>query len=229
MDDIKYVVNWFKMMGVSEVILSGENAISENNLQRCISFISDLEQLKKIEESVESGLKETANNMVFGTGNPNSKIVFVGEAPGAEEDKQGIPFVGQAGKLLDKAIQAIGMDRTSVYITNVIPWRPLGNRTPTTDEIALYRPFLIRHINIINPKVVVCLGSSAARAILQSDVGISKIRGHVMNNNEIFENPDIKIVATFHPAYLLRSPLQKKEVWRDFLLIKTIAHALDFC
>lgn len=227
MSNIKDVVNWFKMMGVSDIILSGENAISGDNLQRSISLISDLEQLKRVEESVESGLKETANNMVFGTGNPNSKIVFVGEAPGAEEDKLGIPFVGQAGKLLDKAIQAIGMDRTSVYITNVIPWRPLGNRTPTTDEISLYRPFLIRHINIINPKIVVCLGSSAARAVLQNDIGISKIRGQVMSNDGIFENSEIKIVATFHPAYLLRSPLQKKELWRDFLLIKTIAKTID--
>lgn len=227
MSNIKDVVNWFKMMGVSDIILSGENAISGDNLQRSISLISDLEQLKRVEESVESGLKETANNMVFGTGNPNSKIVFVGEAPGAEEDKLGIPFVGQAGKLLDKAIQAIGMDRTSVYITNVIPWRPLGNRTPTTDEISLYRPFLIRHINIINPKIVVCLGSSAARAVLQNDIGISKIRGQVMSNDGIFENSEIKIVATFHPAYLLRSPLQKKELWRDFLLIKSIAKTID--
>lgn len=218
-DDIAYVIKWFQDAGVRDVIIepddNGDNRPEE---------ISDLQSLKVAMENVECALKATALNMVFGTGNEKSDIVFVGEAPGAEEDKQGLPFVGQSGQLLTKAINAIGFDRDDLYITNVVPWRPLGNRTPTNDEIELYRPYLLKHIRIISPKIVVCLGSTAARALLQENTGISKLRGRVIQGQKIFGR-DIKIITTFHPAYLLRTPSQKREFWRDFLFVKSMLQA----
>lgn len=215
MDKLKNDLFWLELMGVNDLYFQNDK---KKDLD--ISEIFDLNFLKSIEENVKCSLKNTANKMVFGDGNINSKIVFVGEAPGAEEDKHGIPFVGQAGQLLNKAIEAIGLTREEVYITNVIPWRPVANRTPTTDEVLLFRPFLIQHINIINPEMVVCLGSSAMKALLQDNTSISKIRGMCLKDRDIFKNKNTKIFVTFHPAYLLRSPSQKRFFWNDFLTIK---------
>lgn len=218
-NDIAHVIKWFQDAGVHDFIIE-----HDNNDDNRSEEISDLKSLKLAIENVDCALKATAQNMVFGAGNENADIVFVGEAPGAEEDKQGLPFVGQSGQLLTKAINAIGFDRDDLYITNVIPWRPLGNRTPTNDEIELYRPYLLKHIRIISPKIVVCLGSTAAKALLQENTGISKLRGRIIQGQEIFDQ-DIKIIATFHPAYLLRTPSQKREFWRDFLFVKSTLQA----
>ncbi len=137
------------------------------------------------------------------------------EAPGAEEDRQGLPFVGQSGQLLDKVLAAVGLDRSKVYITNILPWRPPGNRTPNTQEVALFRPYVIKHISLVNPKVVVCLGGTSTKALLQKNEGIMRLRGRWAFVEEV----SIKVLPTFHPAYLLRSPSQKKEFWRDFLVV----------
>ena len=222
MDKLRHDLLWLELMGVNDIYFN-RNVNKDVEIQE----ICDLNLLKAIEEKVQCTLKKTATKMVFGDGNINSKIVFVGEAPGAEEDKHGIPFVGQAGQLLNKAIEAIGLKREDVYITNVIPWRPIANRTPTTEEVQLFRPFLIQHINIINPKIVVCLGSSAMKAILQDNTSISKIRGTKIENRDIFKNKDTILLATFHPAYLLRSPSQKRFFWHDFLKIKHMLSDLN--
>ena len=217
-DNIKAVINWFRLNGINDIIIPISNTTEQKNTD--ISIITDLDKLKAALFAVDCEMKKTANKFVFSDGNQYSKLVFIGEAPGAEEDKQGLPFVGQAGQLLNKAICAIGLTRQEVYITNVVPWRPLGNRAPTPAEISLFRPFLIQHINIINPDIVVCLGSSAAKAVLQKEIAISKIRGQVIQNTDIFRNKNIQIITTFHPSYLLRTPSQKKEFWHDFLEIK---------
>ena len=211
-EDIIDVIKWFYDAGVHNL------SIDKNMASSSVDHVNDLLTLRQMIKDVDCDLKDTAINMVFGDGNEQSKIVFIGEAPGADEDKAGLPFVGQSGQLLTKAINAIGLDRKDVYITNIIPWRPIGNRTPTNAEVELYRPYLIQHVKIISPKIVVCLGSTAVRAVLQKNTGISALRGRWIDGQEIF-GQEIKILATFHPAYLLRSPSQKKEFWRDFLKI----------
>lgn len=164
------------------------------------------------------GLKATANTLVFADGNPNARVMFVGEAPGSDEDRQGIPFVGRSGQLLDKMLAAIGLDRTSVYISNVIPWRPPGNRTPTAEEAAVCVPFVKRHIAIARPDVLVCLGATPAKHLLGVETGITRLRGTWMRYVE--DGLDISVLPTFHPAYLLRSPASKKQAWADLLALK---------
>ncbi len=159
-------------------------------------------------------------NLVFADGNPKASLMLVGEAPGADEDRQGLPFVGQSGQLLDKVLSSIGLDRTKVYISNIIPWRPPGNRPPTTTEIAACQPFIERHIELIKPQVLVLLGGVAAKTLLGATEGIVRLRGSWKNYQPTPTSPVIKTIATFHPAYLLRSPGQKAMVWRDFLTIE---------
>lgn len=212
-NDLIYAIKWLYDAGVYN--FSVENAVDS---LKPLESISTLHELREAISNVECELQRTATNMVFGDGNPEADIMFIGEAPGADEDAKGLPFVGQSGKLLTKAIEALGLKRSDVYITNIIPWRPLGNRTPTNNEIELFRPYLIRHIQIVNPRVIVCLGSSASKAILQTNYGISKLRGRWISGVETI-GLNIKIIATFHPAYLLRSPSQKKEFWRDLLRV----------
>lgn len=168
-------------------------------------------------------LKLTANRLVFADGNPNARIMFVGEAPGREEDIQGLPFVGRSGQLLDRMLAAIGLDRQTVYIANVVPWRPPGNRTPTPLETATCRPFIDRQIELIGPDFVICLGGAAAKELMNTSEGILRLRGRWKD----FLTGDRKIqaMATLHPAYLLRQPLQKRLAWRDFLTIKAALEA----
>jgi uracil-DNA glycosylase family 4 len=154
--------------------------------------------------------------IVFGVGNPDADLMFVGEAPGADEDVQGEPFVGRAGQLLTKIIEAIGLAREDVYIANVIKCRPPQNRNPEPDEVDTCEPFLFRQIDAIKPKVVVALGSFAARALLRTQDSISRLRGRV------YEYRGAKLIPTFHPAYLLRNPSSKKEVWEDMKLVRTL-------
>src|SRR5204863_1093536 len=154
--------------------------------------------------------------IVFGVGNPQADLMFVGEAPGADEDLQGIPFVGRAGQLLTKIIEAIGLERDDVYIANVIKCRPPQNRNPEQDEVDTCEPFLFRQIDVIKPKVIVALGTFAARALLRTLDPISRLRGRV------FEYRGAKLIPTFHPAYLLRNPSSKREVWEDMKKVRSL-------
>ncbi len=154
--------------------------------------------------------------VVFGSGNPSAELMFVGEAPGADEDLQGVPFIGRAGQLLTKIIEAIGMTRDEVYIANVIKCRPPENRNPESDEIETCEPFLFQQIDAIHPKVVVALGKFGAQTLLRTLEPISKLRGR------IFDYRGVKLIPTFHPAYLLRNPSSKREVWEDMKLVKRL-------
>jgi DNA polymerase len=157
--------------------------------------------------------------IVFGVGNPEADLMFVGEAPGADEDEQGIPFVGRAGQLLTKIIEAIGLARDDVYIANVIKCRPPGNRNPEPDEVETCEPFLFRQIDIIKPKVIVALGKFGAQTLLRTLDPISRLRGRVYNYR------GAKLVPTFHPAYLLRNPASKREVWEDMKVVRELLKA----
>ncbi len=165
-------------------------------------------------------LKETAINLCFADGNPASPIMLIGEAPGAQEDRQGKPFVGPSGQLLDRMLKTIGLDRSKVYITNVIYWRPPGNRSPTAAEIAICQPFLERQIELIRPKLLVFVGGIAARALLGRTEGVTKLRGRPFVYTSPADGQEIPALVMFHPAYLLRQPAQKRFSWRDLLLIK---------
>lgn len=177
-----------------------------------------LETLKAAMETFEGcNLKRTAKNLVFADGNPDAKIMLIGEAPGRDEDQQGVPFVGRAGQLLDKMLAAINLDRSSVYITNVIPWRPPGNRTPTPQETEICRPFIERHIELISPDVIVLLGGSSAKTLLKTNDGIMRLRGKWSEVEA--NNSSIKALPTLHPAYLLRQPAQKRLAWQDLLAL----------
>ncbi len=166
------------------------------------------------------GLAATATNLVFSDGNPESGLMFVGEGPGAEEDRAGLPFVGPSGKLLDRMLGSIGLDRTRVLITNLIPWRPPGNRNPTDAEVAICLPFLMRHIALVRPRRLVLLGAMATRAVTGSKSGIRSLRGS-WRNVAIpgLENP-IPALPMLHPAYLLRTPGAKREAWADLILLR---------
>jgi DNA polymerase len=176
---------------------------------------TSLDELKEAIEKFEGcALKKSASNTVFGTGNVEAKLVLVGEAPGAEEDRQGLPFVGPSGKLLDAMLRSIGLAREAVYITNVLPWRPPGNRQPTTAEVAVCEPFVRRHLELIGPKVVVCLGGSSAKTLMEEDRGITRLRG-TWKELIFADGTKADLTAMFHPAYLLRTPEQKRLAWRD--------------
>ena len=163
-------------------------------------------------------LKKNAKNIVFSDGNPKSKIMLIGEAPGANEDQEGLPFVGRAGNLLDKMLAAINLDRRKVYISNIINYRPPDNRKPTEQEINRYLPFITKHIEIINPKILILLGSTAMNALIQNKVVISEVRGKWINKQ--FGNCKTSVIVTFHPAFLMRQPTQKKMAWVDLQMIR---------
>jgi DNA polymerase len=163
-------------------------------------------------------LRATATRLVFADGNPQARVMFVGEAPGRDEDIEGLPFVGRSGKLLDRMMAAIGLTRADAYIANIVPWRPPGNRTPTPQESAICLPFTLRQIELADPDVLVCLGGPSAHTLLGSRDGILKTRGRWFKFQT--GRREIRATATLHPAYLLRQPLQKRLAWRDFLAIK---------
>ncbi|MEP7456820.1 uracil-DNA glycosylase [Phyllobacterium sp. SB3] len=170
-------------------------------------------------------LKFTAKNLVFADGNPQASIMFVGEAPGREEDLEGVPFIGRSGQLLDRMFAAIGLDRQSVYIANTIPWRPPGNRTPTPLETEICRPFFERQIELANPKLLVALGGPAAKALTNATEGILRLRGNWKTHLTVSGN-QIPVMPTLHPAYLLRNSAQKRFAWRDFVNVKLRLRAL---
>jgi DNA polymerase len=161
-------------------------------------------------------------NIVFGSGNPKAELVFVGEAPGFDEDQQGLPFVGRAGQLLTKIIESINLKREDVYICNVLKCRPPENRNPEPDEVAACNPFMKKQLAAIRPKIVCCLGTFAAQTVLQTPAPISKLRG------KFYDLDGIRVIATFHPAYLLRSPEKKREVWEDMKQIRAELFRLKF-
>jgi DNA polymerase len=178
-----------------------------------------LAQLRAMLERFEGcALRTTATQLVFADGNPQARVMFVGEAPGRDEDIEGLPFVGRSGKLLDRMMAAIGLDRSSAYIANVVPWRPPGNRTPTPQESAVCLPFTLRQIELADPDILVCLGSPSTQTLLNSKDGILKTRGRWLPFYT--GTREIRAIATLHPAYLLRQPVQKRFAWRDFLAIK---------
>jgi DNA polymerase len=178
-----------------------------------------LEELRDILSRFDGcNLRLTATQLVFADGNPEARVMFVGEAPGRDEDIQGLPFVGRSGQLLDRMLASIGLSRESAYIANVIPWRPPGNRTPTPQETAICRPFIERQIELADPDFLVLLGGAAAKEILATPEGILKLRGRWRAYDT--GTRQIKAMATLHPAYLLRQPLQKRLAWRDFLTLK---------
>ena len=162
-------------------------------------------------------LKATASRLVFADGNPEGRVMFVGEAPGRDEDIEGLPFVGRSGKLLDQMLKSIGLDRTKVYIANIVPWRPPGNRTPTPVETQICLPFVQRQIELADPDILVCVGGPSAGGLLNMQ-GILKNRGRWVTYNT--GTREIRAMATLHPAYLLRSPIAKRLAWRDLLAIK---------
>lgn len=165
-------------------------------------------------------LKDTATNLVFADGNPQSRVMIVGEAPGADEDRIGRPFVGASGQLLDRMLAKVALDRGSVYISNILFWRPPGNRTPTAAEIAACLPFVERHIELVDPAILVLAGSASAKTLLARNEGITKLRGRWLLYESTGMARPIPAMAIYHPAFLLRQPAQKRDAWRDLLSIR---------
>ncbi|MCH8110366.1 MAG: uracil-DNA glycosylase [Proteobacteria bacterium] len=163
-------------------------------------------------------LRHTATNLVFGDGNPESRVMFVGEAPGADEDRQGLPFVGVSGQLLDRMIAAIGLNRESAYITNILPWRPPGNRKPDAAEVMICLPFIRRHIELVAPEVLVLVGGTAASTLLERREGITRLRGRWLIY--ALDSGEVPALPIYHPAYLLRQPALKRQAWQDMLALK---------
>lgn len=240
MEDIKKTLEWYQKMGVDEVISEkpGQLSIAVKSVTEKSNFIhySDLSlqaraiadscgSLSELREAIEKfeglSIKKTANNTVFSDGNSNAEVMAIGEAPGANEDEEGIPFCGMSGRLLDQILASINLSRqNNLYITNSIFWRPPGNRKPTTEENEVCLPFVEKHIALIKPKLIILVGSTAASALLNSTETISRLRTQFYQYNNRYLTQSIPTAVIFHPSYLLRQPLQKKTVWYDLLKIK---------
>jgi uracil-DNA glycosylase family 4 len=195
-------INYFQKPEEQKIILSEDN---QPLLDRVVEEIGDCRRCK---------LHPTRKNIVFGSGNPGARLMLVGEAPGAEEDEQGMPFVGKAGQLLTKIIEAIDLKRSDVYIANILKCRPPSNRNPEEDEMKTCIPFLEKQIKIIAPEIVCTLGNIATRAMLATDMGITKLRGR------FHERSGLKVMPTYHPSYLLRDQSKKRETWEDMKKVK---------
>ena len=209
-------------------LINANFLLSNNPLKRTIESVTTsfsetkLQKLKKLKKSIQlienCELKKNATNLVFGDGNISAKIMIIGEGPGAQEDAEGKPFVGRAGKLLDKMLESIHLNRTKVYISNVVNYRPPANRRPTEEEIVRYLPYLKNHIEIMNPKILILLGSTALNAIIGNVTVISKARGKWIQKEIGTVKP--WIIASFHPAFLMRQPEQKKLAWIDLKMVR---------
>lgn len=205
----------------SEITVAPDAAIA--SAREAARTAPTLAALRELMETFDGcALKHTATKLVFADGNPEARVMFVGEAPGRDEDIEGLPFVGRSGKLLDRMIASIGLDRRSAYIANVIPWRPPGNRTPTPQETQVCLPFIQRQIELVNPDVLVTLGNPSTQALLGTREGIMRTRGKWLDFDT--GTRTIRAIATFHPAYLLRSPSYKRLSWQD---LRAIAKALQ--
>ena len=214
------LIKYFKL--INHNLIYNNKAINrykKDNFQISADKADNLERLKKSIINIKNcNFKNNATNIVFSDGNPKSRIMLIGEAPGANEDQEGLPFVGRAGALLDKMLAAIDLDRKKVYISNIINYRPPDNRRPTDEEVKRYLPFITKHIEIINPKILVLLGSTAMNALIGSEVAISKMRGKWIEKK--FGNCKTSVLITFHPAFLMRQPAQKKMAWIDLKMIR---------
>ena len=245
MQQVEQIINWYVLSGVETFcadepfdVLKQDKAAKEQTSRPATSVLAQssnaaflnakeichqaesLSRLRELMEKFEGcSLKFSANSTVFGCGNEKAELMIVGEAPGADEDRQGKPFVGRSGQLLDKMLKAIGIEREKCFVSNILPWRPPGNRTPTDGEIAVCLPFLQRQIELVNPKIILMLGASAANALLNNSDSISHLRGRFLEYS-IDESHNYQALATFHPAYLLRSSGQKAKAWNDFLRLK---------
>lgn len=241
--NIKQTLEWYILSGVDEtccdepcrflkaeeIPVSSLRQTNSNFVQNTIASTQNAREICAKAQNLEAlkeaalnfngcALKATAKSTVFGDGHVGAKVMFIGEAPGADEDRIGLPFVGRSGRLLEKMMNAVGLKREDVYITNVIMWRPPGNRTPTDAEVAICLPFLKRQIELVAPEIIVFLGASAANALLDNTESISKMRGHFLEY-ETNDKKVIQAIATFHPAFLLRNCAQKAKSWLDFLRI----------
>ena len=214
------LIKYYKLINYNLIYNNAAiNRYKKDNFGISEDKAKNLALLKKtIINQKNCNLQKQAKNIVFSDGNPKSKIMLIGEAPGANEDQEGLPFVGRAGMLLDKMLAAIKLDRKNVYISNIINYRPPDNRRPTEEEIKQYLPFISKHIEIINPKILVLLGSTAMNALIGKDVVISKMRGKWFEKK--FGNCKTSVIITFHPAFLMRQPAQKKSAWIDLKMIR---------
>ena len=202
----------------------GQPLAPSEGARDAIAIARDANSIEDLRERLETfegcALKFTATNTVFADGDPASDIMFIGEAPGVDEDRQGLPFVGASGQLLNRMLSALGRERTSIYISNILFWRPPGNRSPTAAETAACLPFVQRHIELARPKVLVFLGGSSAKTMLNRTEGIMRLRGKWFDYMSEELGTPIPAMPTFHPAFLLRQSAQKREAWRDFLAIQ---------
>ncbi len=204
------------LQSAASVVVRNTVDTIQNSKEICDSAKTLAELKTLVENFTGCSLKTTAANTVFGDGNPSSKLMIIGEAPGADEDRQGLPFVGRSGRLLDKMLGTLGITRQNCYITNILPWRPPGNRTPTAVEVSVCLPFLQKQIELIRPEIILVLGGSAANSLLDNAEPISRLRGKWWEY-QTKNHQKIEVLATFHPAYLLRNPAQKSKVWQDFI------------
>ncbi len=214
LEEFKKYLEFLPNLGIKEIYLSSQAKEVFAKMRSKKELLEEIRQ--KLGDCKRCKLYQTRHHIVFGEGNPEAKLVLVGEAPGREEDLQGRPFVGAAGQLLTKMLKAIGLSREEVYICNVIKCRPPGNRNPQPDEIEACLPFLLEQLKVINPKVICTLGSISTRTLLNTNTPISRLRG------QVHQWHSIKLVPTFHPAYLLRNPAQKRLAWEDLQLIKKV-------
>ena len=219
--EVKKEVSFSESRLEQKVIQKVSHQENADDLFAQISACKTLEELHNLVLNFEGcELKETATNTVFCDGVNDADIMVVGEAPGAEEDALGKPFVGKSGQLVDKMFETIGLSRkTNLYITNMVFWRPPGNRLPTQKELDLCFPFLKKHIELFNPKVILTLGGVSAKMLLNTSIGVTKLRGEIKNFHHDGLKRDIPLLCFYHPAYLLRSPKQKRTFWQDLLLL----------
>ena len=198
-------------------------AIDSAEPARLAAEAADLAALADAVAAFEHPLKRGARNCVFADGNPAARVMIIGEAPGRDEDMQGRPFVGRSGQLLDRMLAAIGLDRAStdaakaVYITNILPWRPISNRTPSVEEAALFLPFVQRHIALIDPEIIIAMGNVSAKSLLETTTGITRLRGAWQS--KALGGRERPVLPMLHPAYLLRQPMDKHKAWHDLLVL----------
>ena len=204
---------------VPEITMAQKSALGHRETE--LKNVLTLAQLKEVVENFDQcGLKRTATNTVFADGNPEADVMLVGEAPGADEDRSGLPFVGAAGQLLDRMLAAIELDRTTVYITNLLFWRPPGNRNPTDEEINQCLPLVERHIALVQPRILVLVGGIAAKTLLRRAEGITQLRGRWYDYGVAASSISIAATSIFHPAFLLRQPQKKRAAWNDLIAIR---------
>lgn len=207
---------------VREVRLSGTGEW-EAKAREAAEKASNLKELREAVASFDGlSIKKTANKTVFSDGNPESRVMLIGEAPGANEDMEGIPFCGISGKLLDNMLLAIGIDRDKCYITNTVFWRPPGNRKPTPEELAICLPFVEKHVALVNPKVILLVGGTAVQSVLADSTSVTRLRGKTHSYSNRYTSSKIPTLVTYHPSYLLRSPTNKRLAWQDMLRLAEI-------